>query len=111
MKRLIALLVLAATPAFAQAPSGTNMTAPYPGPNCTAPTPLGPPPEPPSQRANRGTVAAYNRDVTAYNAALDEKNAQDAAYSRCLLLYVNNANADMARIRDTVNAVVRANGR
>lgn len=108
MKGLVSLLLLAAMPAFAQAPSGTNMTAPYPGPNCKAPAPVGSPPEPPSQRANRGTVAAYNREVEAYNAALDEKSAQDAIYSRCLMLYVNNANADLARIRDSVNAVVRA---
>jgi hypothetical protein len=109
MKRALSLLLLTLSPAFAQAPTGSNMgLAQYPAPNCTRPQGVNPgaKPTPPPEKFTDEQAIAYNKKVDAYNAQMRTYNEQSTAFGTCINTYIANGNADMRRIRDALDAAV-----
>ncbi|HWY62356.1 MAG TPA: hypothetical protein VNW15_10695 [Rhizomicrobium sp.] len=108
------------------AKGGSNIAlSDYPGPSCTKPQ-APPQPQPPqdlngqtasaaiglkaqndarAQEVYNARVGQYNKAVAIYNSAIKEFNA-------CMQTYVDNGNADMARIKHRLDqAVAAANAR
>ncbi len=99
-----ALLISGATTgAFAQSNIGL---AEYPGPTCTKPEKPVPPGREPSMDEGPGAVAAFNAKVRAFNTAVNNYNQMGADFSKCMNAYIDNGNADMARIKKRLDAAV-----
>ncbi len=109
MKRALLLMLLAATPALAQTPAGSNMgLTQYPAPSCTKPAGIDATakPAPPPDNLTDLQAIAYNRKVDAYNAAMRANNEQMNAFAACINAYIANGNADMQRIRAALDAAI-----
>jgi hypothetical protein len=96
-------LFLAATPAWSQ--SNIGLTE-YPGPACSKPQKPVPPGSQPGMDEGPGAVDAYNAKVRAFNTAVNAYNRAGADFSACMKSYVENGNADMARIKQRLDAAV-----
>jgi hypothetical protein len=105
----ILLCVLTTTEAFAQTGSNIGLTD-YPGPNCAKPQkPVGPG-SPPTLDEGPAAADAYNADVRHFNDAVKAYNQAGADFNTCMKAYVDNGNADMARIKQRLDqAVMQAN--
>ena len=106
MRKTILCLMLLTAPATAQIAAGSNIgLAQYPGPNCTRPVAPVPPGSVVGDKENpdafNARVRHYNGDVAAYNIAIK-------AFNDCMHSYVENGNADMQRIKQTLDAAVAA---
>ncbi len=109
MKRAAILMLLTATPAWAQAPAGSNISlAQYPAHTCTKPAGVDATAKParPQDNLTEIQAIAYNKKVDAYNAAMRANNEQAGAFSACINAYIANGNADMQRIRAALDAAV-----
>jgi hypothetical protein len=111
MRTLIVILLCLATAsgAFAQAGSNIGLTD-YPGPNCTKPQKPVPPGSQPTMDDGPAAADAYNAKVRQYNDAVKAYNQMGADFNICMKTYVENGNADMARIKQRLDkAVTQAN--
>ena len=101
--------VMIATGALAQTGSNIGLTD-YPGPSCAKlqmPVPPGPPP---GMDEGAAAVDGYNAKVRQFNNAVTGYNQAAADFSACMKTYVDNGNADMARIKQRLDlAVTQAN--
>ncbi len=101
--------VMLATAAWAQTASNIGLTD-YPGPSCAKPQKPVPPGAPPGMDEGSGAVDAYNAKVRQFNNAVADYNKASADFSACMKTYVDNGNADMARIKQRLDqAVMQAN--
>jgi hypothetical protein len=104
MRKTIIGLMLLAAPATAQITGGSNIgLAQYPGPSCTRPVvPVQPGSgDKENPDAFNARVRHYNSDVAAYNIAIK-------TFNDCMHSYIENGNADMQRIKQTLDAAVAA---
>jgi hypothetical protein len=106
MRKTILCLMLLAAPATAQIVGGSNIAlAQYPGPSCTRPVVPVQPGVVVGDKENpdafNARVRRYNSDVAAYNIAIK-------AFNDCMHSYIENGNADMQRIKQTLDAAVAA---
>lgn len=95
-------------PALAQAQGDSNIgLTQYPAPACRKPQPVTlPAPNPPPGDLTETQAIGYNKQVQAYNAAMRAHNEQIGAFTACINTYIANGNADMRRIRDSLDAAV-----
>ena len=93
---LIAISLSVPTAAF----GGSNLAAGYSGHRCHKPTK---PPRPDSLN-NRWKVPRWELD--AYNSSVSRYNAELEIYNGCITSYVENANEDIARIRQKAEEAV-----
>ncbi|HEX2759642.1 MAG TPA: hypothetical protein VHM27_03970 [Rhizomicrobium sp.] len=107
MKRLLAALVLFATPALAQTGSNIGLTQ-YPAPKCDKPQPVDAAlqPKPPPENPSESQASIYNSRLRAYNAAIRDYNGRIEAFNACIQAYLANGNADARRIREALDAAV-----
>jgi hypothetical protein len=107
MRILIASLmgVMIATGAFGQTGSNIGLTD-YPSPNCARPQKPVAPASPPGMDEGPAAVDAYNADVRHFNDAVKSYNQAVADFNVCMKTYVDNGNADMARIKQRLDQAV-----
>jgi hypothetical protein len=107
MRKILMTLILSAlAPACANAavPGGSNIAlSDYPAPSCTRPETI-PQPEKPADTKQKAAVDAFNVKVAAYNAKVAVFNTAMTAFNACMKTYVDNANNDMQRIKQAVDA-------
>jgi hypothetical protein len=98
-----------ATSALAQTGSNIGLSD-YPGPKCAKPEKPVQPGAQPSMDAGPAAVDAYNAQVRHFNDAVKAYNQASADFNVCMKTYVDNGNADMARIKQRLDqAVTEAN--
>ncbi len=107
MRRSLALAtLLSAIAPGAQAAvvggSNINLTD-YPAPSCTRPQTIAQP-EKPADTKDKAAVDAFNKKVEVYNAKVAVFNTAMHAFNDCMKTYVDNANSDMQRIKQAVDA-------
>jgi len=101
--------VMLSTGALAQTGSNIGLTD-YPGPKCAKPEKPVQPGAQPSLDAGPAAVDAYNAKVRQFNDAVKGYNQGLADFNVCMKAYVDNGNADMARIKQRLDqAVMQAN--
>lgn len=106
MKRALSVLMLLATPCFAQPGSNIGLTQ-YPAPKCDKPQAVSEdlrpkvPPDPTEDQAN-----IYNSRLRSYNNAIRDYNGRMEVFNTCIQAYMANGNADARRIRDALDAAV-----
>jgi hypothetical protein len=107
---LVSLMgVMIATGAFAQTGSNIGLMD-YPGPNCAMPQKPVAPASQPGMDEGPAAVDAYNGNVRHFNDAVKGYNQAVADFNVCMKTYVDNGNADMARIKQRLDqAVMQAN--
>jgi hypothetical protein len=103
--------VMIATGAMAQSGSGSNIgLTDYPGASCVKPQKPVPPGPQPSMDEGPAAVDSYNGKVRQFNDAVKGYNQAMADFNVCMKTYVDNGNADMARIKQRLDqAVLQAN--
>jgi hypothetical protein len=107
MRTLLAGLigVMIATGASAQTGSNIGLTD-YPGPKCAkAQKPVPPGPQP-GMDEGPAAVDAYNARVHQFNDAVKNYNQGVTDFNVCMKAYVDNGNADMARIKQRLDLAV-----
>ena len=52
-------------------------------------------------------VVNYNSELEDYNSKVDDYNSQTESYRKCIKEYVSNANADMRKINEKLNAAIK----
>jgi hypothetical protein len=91
------------------AAGGSNIAlSEYPGPSCVRPQAAPPKPQLPPDEEAPGAAEAYNLRVQQYNKAIAGYNAAMALFGSCMQTYVENGNADMARIKQKLDEAVAA---
>jgi hypothetical protein len=106
-KSLMTILILSAVgadSANAAVPGGSNIAlSDYPAPACIRP-PAVPQPEKPADTKDKAAVDAFNIKVQAYNTKIAVFNVAMTTFNACMKTYVDNANNDIMRIKQTVEA-------
>jgi len=110
MNRIVLVCLLVAAPEAAWAGTNFPPLADYPPPSCTKPgeKPVMAKDVPKVVDAGNVSINAGARDVKRYNEQVAAYNIALAAYTRCMDVYVDNAQTDINAIRDKVNQAVSA---
>jgi hypothetical protein len=107
-KILTTILILSAFDACcaqAAVPGGSNIAlSEYPAPSCSKPETIPQPTGKPADNKDKAAVDAFNVKVAAYNAKVAVFNTAMHAFNDCMKTYVDNANNDIQRIKQAVDA-------
>jgi len=107
-KILMTILILSAFDACcanAAVPGGSNIAlSEYPAPSCSKPETIPQPTGKPADTKDKAAVDAFNVKVAAYNAKVAVFNTAMRAFNDCMKTYVDNANNDIQRIKQAVDA-------
>ena len=113
MNRSLIMLIFALTlfPSVviaAETDSSNSVFSEYPSHTCSLP-----PPKPDELALFSGDmskeqeVVNYNSELEDYNSKVDDYNSQTESYRKCIKEYVSNANADMRKINEKLNAAIK----
>jgi hypothetical protein len=81
----------------------TSTSPTIPRPAATRPQTIAQP-EKPADTKDKAAVDAFNKKVEVYNAKVAVFNTAMHAFNDCMKTYVDNANSDMQRIKQAVDA-------
>jgi len=92
----------------AETGSSNSVFSEYPSHTCS------PPPAKPGElslfsgdKDKEQEVVNYNSELADYNSKVDGYNSQTESYRKCIKEYVSNANADMRKINEKLNAAIK----